>query len=262
MLTLMPEIKGHLKKSPATFDDFMALQGACLRSMNGRMTKRILLGEKRYYIKQYYGVGFSEIIKNLSQFKLPIVSARNEWQALNRLKEAGMWVPSVVAYGEKGWNPATRQSFVMLEAIEPSISLETLTKTWHTQKPLFALKKTLIHAVADITANMHQLGMNHRDLYICHFLLKTQNSSQSSPLPLYLIDLHRAQIRDSVPMRWRIKDLAALYYSSLHIGLTKRDLFRFMKRYSKHSLRDTLKNDIAMWRNTYHRGEKLNRDHQ
>lgn len=262
MLVLTPDIAQHFNENASLFNEMMQLQGETLRQMDGRTTQRIKIGDQTYFIKQHRGVGFKEILKNWLQLKLPIVNARNEWLALTKLMEHNILAPRVLGYGLRGFNPATQQSFVLLEAIEPSISLETVTAAWKDNKPSFAYKQALINAVADITAKMHNAGINHRDLYICHFLLTQQTSSKNEGIPLYLIDLHRAQIRDTVPMRWRIKDLAGLYFSSLHIGLTKHDRLRFMKRYSKQSLRNTLEKDAIMWNKTYLRGEKLNRDHQ
>jgi hypothetical protein len=43
-----------------------------------------------------------------------------------------------------------------------------------------------------------------------------------------LIDLHRAQLRKKTPRRWVVKDVAGLYFSVMDIGLTQRDLFRFV----------------------------------
>lgn len=257
---LAPDINA-LFATPLSFDDMMQLQGDMLRNMDGRTTQRIHLKDTIVFIKQHRGVGILEIVKNWLQLKKPVISARNEKEALQRLKMVGVPVPTVLAYGEMGRNPATMQSYIMLEAIEPSISLETLTQHWAKQPPSFIFKKRLIETVANMTARMHQAGINHRDLYICHFLLKQDKTTTQDDLPLYLIDLHRAQIRDTVPMRWLIKDLAGLYFSSINIGLTKRDRLRFMKWYSNKNLRDTLKQDAFMWHNTYLRGEQLHRDH-
>ena len=44
--------------------------------------------------------------------------------------------------------------------------------------------------------------------------------------PLYLIDLHRSQVRNKVPRRWRNKDVGGLYYSTAPLDLTHRDLLR------------------------------------
>jgi heptose I phosphotransferase len=38
--------------------------------------------------------------------------------------------------------------------------------------------------------------VNHRDCYICHFLLHTEPAPTPEQLRLSLIDLHRAQVRD------------------------------------------------------------------
>lgn len=77
---------------------------------------------------------------------------------------------------------------------------------------------------------MHEGGVNHRDCYICHFLLHLPYNTIAQPT-LSIIDLHRAQIRSKVPLRWRNKDLIALYFSSMNLGLSKKDYFLFLKEY-------------------------------
>mgnify|MGYP001266190393 CR=1 FL=1 len=44
----------------------------------------------------------------------------------------------------------------------------------------------------------------------------------------------------AIVRRWRDKDLAALYFSALDIGLTRRDLLRFVREYFPGPLRTTL----------------------
>ncbi len=63
-----------------------------------------------------------------------------------------------------------------------------------------------------------------------------------------MIDLHRAQTRDSTPKRWRDKDLAALYFSALDIGLTQRDKLRFLREYFQQPLRDILRQEAVLLR--------------
>ena len=72
-------------------------------------------------------------------------------------------------------------------------------------------------------------GVCHRDLYLCHFLLHKDGGNFPK---LSLIDLHRALLRKNLPKRWIIKDLAGLYYSAMGIGLSKRDLLRFIRQYT------------------------------
>jgi heptose I phosphotransferase len=64
-------------------------------------------------------------------------------------------------------------------------------------------------------------------------------------LRLSLIDLHRAQVRDT-PRRWRDKDLAALYFSVLDIGLTRHDLLRFLAAYFARPLRRVLREEAPL----------------
>ena len=91
---------------------------------------------------------------------------------------------------------------------------------------------------------MHRGGVNHRDFYLCHFLL---HLPLDTPTPrLSLIDLHRAQVRKQVPQRWRDKDLAALYFSALDIGLTRRDRLRFLRTYFDRPLRTLLTEESAL----------------
>ena len=64
---------------------------------------------------------------------------------------------------------------------------------------------------------------------------------------LFIIDLHRALIKNPLGLRWIVKDVSGLLYSAMDIGLTQRDLFRFIKIYDDMSLRDALANNGAFW---------------
>ena len=232
----------------------MALQGITFRKEAGRLTQAIAIDGQSYFIKQHTGVGWREIFKNLLYGRLPIISAKNEWVALQKCKTLGIASPHVYGYGKQGINPAQIRSFVLMEALQDARSLEEISCHWKAFPPSFALKNQFTMKVAQITRTLHDAGINHRDLYICHFLLKDQT--------LYLIDLHRAQIRKRTPSRWRIKDLAALYFSSMDIGLTHRDRLRFMRAYQKKPLNAFSKMEHTFWEWVKKRGEKLYCEHQ
>jgi heptose I phosphotransferase len=93
---------------------------------------------------------------------------------------------------------------------------------------------------------MHEGGVNHRDFYICHFLLHLEPSPTATDFKLSLIDLHRAQVRPKTPRRWRDKDLSALYFSALGIGMTQRDFLRFLRVYFDCPLRDVLRDEAGL----------------
>ena len=77
-------------------------------------------------------------------------------------------------------------------------------------------------------------------------LLARNRQLRPENVRLSVIDLHRAQTRASVPRRWRDKDLAALYFSALDIGLTRRDALRFLKHYFQRPLRDILRDEARL----------------
>lgn len=226
-----------------------SLQGQVLRELEARRTLRFEVDGRAYFIKIHRGVGWTEISKNLICLRLPVLGARNEWQAIEHLGQLGVPTMRMVAFGERGSNPASRHSFIITEELAPTISLEDYCRDWPRTPPAPALKRALIARVAEMTRKMHDGRMNHRDLYICHFLLHTDPPPAPDALKLSLIDLHRAQVhRYALAPRWQRKDLAALYFSSLEIGLTRRDLLRFIRVYFNAPLRDTLKRHAPLFR--------------
>lgn len=208
-----------------------ALQGQVYRELEGRRTLRTEVAGRGYFVKIHRGIGWREIVKNLLTAKLPVLGAGQEWRAIQRLHEAGVATMTAVAYGERGSNPARQHSFIVTEELAPTVSLEDFSLDWPQNPPAPALKRALIAAVAQMAGSMHRAGVNHRDCYICHFLLHTDKPVSATDFRLSLIDLHRAQIHARLPLRWRNKDLAGLYFSALNIGLTRRDKLRFLKGY-------------------------------
>src|SRR5690606_7624473 len=112
-------------------------------------------------------------------------------------------------------------------------------------------KRLLIKRVARIARTLHEHGMCHRDLYICHFLFAPVTGK------LFLIDLHRALISNSLAARWTIKDVGGLYFSARDIGLTQRDILRFIREYSGKSLRLALREEASFWRRVEKRAQKI-----
>lgn len=217
-----------------------ALQGEVFRELEARRTLRTEVAGRSFFVKIHRGVGWGEIAKNLVSLRLPVLGAANEWRAIRRLAELGVDSMHGVAFGERGANPATRHSFIVTEDLAPTISLEDYCRDWPADPPAVAMKRALIRRVAEMARRMHEGGVNHRDFYICHFLLHLDPAPSPDAFKLSLIDLHRAQLRAATPRRWRDKDLAALYFSALDIGLTRRDRLRFLRVYFGRPLRDVL----------------------
>jgi heptose I phosphotransferase len=231
------------------FDGMFALQGEVYRRAPGRRTLRFAHGGRSYFVKLHSGVGWAEIFKNLFTLRLPVLGATNEFEAIRRMRAAGLAAPRPVAYAREGTNPATRRSLIVTEDLGDSISLETLCAAWPQHPPAIGEKRALIAEVARISRRMHEDGINHRDFYLCHFLRSYTDGR------LYVIDLHRAQLRRRVPRRWLVKDLGGLYFSAMDIGLTRRDLYRFLRAYTGRPLRETLRDPF--WAEVRRRADSL-----
>lgn len=233
-----------------------ALDGEVFRALEQRQTLAFNAGQQRFFIKRHHGARWTEIFKNLLQLRLPVVSAKNEFRAITKLQQLGIRVPVIAAYGRKGVLPANIESFLVTEDVGPHESLEDHCRHWRTQPPAFAHKLALLLQIADISRTMHTAGVCHRDFYICHLLFTGADQ------PLTVIDLHRALVKHKLEQRWLIKDIAGLYFSAMDAGLTRRDLYRFMRRYSNEgSLRATLATHGAFWRAVEQRALRLYRKH-
>ncbi len=244
----------------AHFDIVKTLDGEVFREVKNRRTISFFVGERKFFLKYHAGVGWKEIFKNLSQLKLPILGARNEWEALYKLHELGVPTMRVAAYGERGRNPAQRESFLITDALENMESLEDFcpryfTGPWTPEKT--RIKQALIEKMARIAREFHNNGLNHCDMYICHFLLDKSVPLTPEDLQLYIIDLHRVRIRKKVPKHWVMKDLAAIYFSSLDLPLSNSDLFRFIRAYRQEKLEKVLPKEKKFWSQVEQRALKL-----
>lgn len=238
------------------FAHIMGLRGEVFRDMPGRLTLNFKLGGQSYFVKQHFGVGWREIFKNFLSLKLPIIGAKTEKLAIEKLYQIGIPTTPLVAFGEKGCNPATQQSFVITQDLGDITSLETLCADWKNKPPPSRLKRRLIVAVAKIAQKLHDGGMNHRDFYLCHFCLDNV-ALKHDEIKLYLIDLHRVGIVERISVSARMKDMAGLYFSAMDIGLTKRDYLRFLSVYRQQPLVNTLNNESGFWHKVSLRADAL-----
>ncbi|TDG15839.1 lipopolysaccharide core heptose(I) kinase RfaP [Seongchinamella unica] len=235
-----------------------AAPGDVYRNKEGRKTLRFDWRGRSWFLKLHSGIGWREIAKNLLQGRLPVLGASNEFRAVKALEALGVDTMAVGAYASLGRDPAAIQSMIVTEDLVGTVSLEDYCEHWAQRPPLFAIRLRLLCKLADSAGRMHRAGINHRDFYICHFHLDESTLQQPSPR-CYVIDLHRAQIRRRTPRRWLVKDLAGLYFSAMDCGLQRRDLLRFMSRYTEGGLRVALGRDRALWQAVEQRAERLYR---
>ena len=265
MIFVRPQA-ASLFNNPDALGKLVALNGDVYRSVPGRKTIRIDVAGRSFFLKVHYGVGWWEILKNIFQFKIPLVDAGNEWRAIEKLNEIGIPTVCVVAYGRQRNNPAARQSFIMTEMLHNAVDLESFCRNIF-QEPMdkekVLLKRRLIREVASIARRMHQNGINHQDFYLVHFLLRVLPEKEypfSDYNEVLLFDLHRARVRPKVPTGAVVKDLAAVYFSSLDVvPFTRRDLLRFIREYRGKCLRDVVRKEDRFWQRVERRACRLYR---
>lgn len=230
------------------------MQGKIAREMTDRQTLRFEINGCGYYRKWHRGVGWREVFKNLLQLRLPVLGAKNEWAALNKLRALN--IPSLIplAYGVRGKNPAKQQSFIVTRELTDVIQLDHY---FEQNSVAIKSRRLILEQLALMVRALHEAGINHRDLYLCHFMLKPESLVAGNNPEIYLIDLHRAQCRVQVPQRWKIKDLAAFYYSTLNLGFSRRDRLRFLKIYFDCPLRDILENNATLLKLVQRRALKI-----
>ena len=245
------------------FKTVYSLKGEEFRNVKNRRTLRFIHRNKAYFIKIHKGIGWKEIFKNWIQGKRPVIGAENEYLAIRKLEELGIDTMRVYAYAGRGSNPATHESFLITGELAGKISLEDFCRDWKTDPPDLHLKHAIIRELARVCSKMHFAGVNHRDCYLCHFLLD-KPSLEKGIIRLFVLDLHRAEIRKKIPRRMRVKDLAGIFFSSMDLGLSKRDALRFIAEYrtggklDKNLWRDVLRTAVKLYRKEWSREPDLN----
>lgn len=233
-----------------------ALDGEVYRDVAGRKTMRVELGGQNYFVKLHMGVGWSEIIKNWAQFKRPVLGAENEFQACRDLEEIGIRAPRVAAFAMSSGSIASRRSFVLCDELQDHISLEDVTEAWFDSPPDGLTRHRLLYAVARFASVFHAHGFIHRDFYICH-LLADEHSLAGGVCDLAVLDLHRARRFETVPDRWLYRDLGGLLFSTLDLGFTRRDWYRFIRIYCGRPLKEEFADRRAFWERVLRRAQSL-----
>ncbi len=211
------------------FEDFLALgQRTVKRSADrSRHTAAFERGGQRFYVKTHSGVGWGEIAKNWLQGKRPIVDARTEVRALERCAALGIAAPRLAAWGVEGANPAARHSFVVSEDLAGAERLST--RLGSGAPPSFRFRRALAERLGTLVGRLHGAGLAHQDLYLDHVFLREDGRGG---FELFLLDLHRALPSSARRLRWRVKDLAALFGSARALGASRADAARFLRAYA------------------------------
>ena len=233
-----------------------SVEGEVFRQGRGRRTVRVVLDGNPYFLKFHSGVGWLEILKNWLVGKRPVLGAENEYRACRHLEHCGLNAPRVAAFAAAPGSPAARRSLVLCDELAGFVSLEDVVDAWDDSSPDPMARRRLVLGVAEFVRRLHEAGVVHRDLYLCHLLLRA-DAWAAGEVELGVLDLHRARIVSPMPDYWRKRDLAALLFSALDAPMHRHAWLRFVRVYSGRPLRDVFARDGAFWRSVYRRAVKL-----
>ena len=123
-----------------------------------------------------------------------------------------------------GWGRVSDgRSFVIFEDLAGYLPADKLIESGVTFD-------SILQPSANLAARLHQAGLHHRDLYLCHFMAKVDSTGAD----LKLIDTARVRPLPSflTRRRWIIKDLAQFWYSTLKLPITDVQRDAWLQRYA------------------------------
>ncbi|MBN1457875.1 MAG: hypothetical protein JW912_08485 [Sedimentisphaerales bacterium] len=183
------------------------------------------------FLKRYDRTPMFSQLKNWISHFSRSAAAEFDGKPCQMLTQDGIGTPKVIAWGSRWGKFFEKKSFIVTEKIPNAESLEKKLPYFFYQdssKQNLRQRTDFINSLADFTRRFHRTGFRHRDFYLAHIFMNTQGE-------FFLIDLHRAFKPLPYRFRFRIKDIAQLYYSAPGKYITRSDRLRFYLRYRQRS---------------------------
>lgn len=180
------------------------------------------------FLKRYQSPPLLLQLKNWLTHRKRVSTADFDRQPCEQLAKAGINTPKVVAYGSQWGHFFEKRSFIITEKLPEAWPLEKkLPSFFYNSSPLQNVEKKrhFINALADFAAKFHKTGHCHRDFYLAHIFTDEKQN-------FHLIDLQRTFKPFLLRYRFRLKDLAQLYYSAPGKIISRADRLRFYIRYT------------------------------
>jgi len=185
-------------------------------------------GEARLYLKRYDKAPFLSQLKNWFCHRKRGSFGYFDYEPSVKLSAAGIKTYRTVAYGSEWGTIFETRSFSITEEIREAKSLERrLPQCFYERETGNNLKqrRDIILRLADFVSGFHETGYRHRDLYFSHIFYDSDGR-------FYVIDLSRCFKPAIFSHRYRVKDIAQLFYSAAGKYFSWTDRLRFYLRYS------------------------------
>lgn len=182
-----------------------------------------------FYLKRYRRPPWRTQLRRILTGHARRGGASVERWAVRRLRRIGVAAPRIAAFGER-LHGGIEECGALLVYEAPGVSLERLVAEFArgtAVAPPTNERHELTRRLARLVRLMHAHGLFHRDLYLSHVFV---DFAPGGPR-CCLIDVARLRRARRGDLRWRIKDLAALEYSSPRGVVHRTDRLRFLREY-------------------------------
>lgn len=197
----------------------------------------------KYRTRQQFEIGSPPVTVFMKRYERPPIPVQvRNWlaarsrtscgvsdvRAANKLTAAGINTPRTLFYGEQWGVFFEKRSFVIIEKIPNAESLERKLPDCFKgpgSAEKLKLRRNFIAQLAAFIRKFHETAYRHRDLYFSHVFYSNSGD-------FYLIDLSRTFRPILRRHRFRVKDIAQLYYSAPGKYFSRTDRLRFYLSYT------------------------------
>jgi tRNA A-37 threonylcarbamoyl transferase component Bud32 len=180
------------------------------------------------FMKRYERPPLSIQLRNWLAARRRVSCGVFDVKAADELASSGINTPRTLFYGERWAAFFEKRSFIITEKVPNAESLERkLPDCFKGPGTIERLKlrRDFIAQLAAFIRKFHETDYRHRDLYLSHVFYSDSGD-------FYLIDLSRAFRPILRRQRFRIKDIAQLYYSAPGKCFSSTDRLRFYMNYT------------------------------
>ncbi len=202
--------------------------GSSLPEYRSRLEFKISDPDKILFLKRYNNPGALIQIKNWYWHNSRKSMMSFDSDPADDLARAGIKTPKTISYGEQWGIFLEKRSFIITEELPNAESLEQkLPDCFGDRSKTENLKqqRNFIKRLAQFAGRFHDTSYRHRDFYLAHIFYSDDGT-------FYLIDLQRAFKPRILAERFRVKDIAQLYYSAPGSAFSKTDRLRFYRTYA------------------------------
>ena len=202
--------------------------GSSLPEYRSRLEFKISDPEKILFLKRYNRPDALTQIKNWFWHNSRKSTMAFDLDPTEDLARAGIKTPKTVSYGEQWGIFLEKRSFIITEELPNAESLEQkLPDCFGDRSKTENLRqqRNFIERLGQFARKFHDTDYRHRDFYLAHIFYSDDGT-------FYLIDLQRAFKPRILAERFRVKDIAQLYFSAPGSAFSKTDRLRFYKSYA------------------------------